>query len=118
LVIQSSNGKINLISRQTVIESPILSPEGTQFASFRATVTISEMDAETAVQQATDANAAMARAPDDPTDQLPPTLSAVASAAMGQFDLGSILKRLEGFMKLADLATEVCVLSNVVRYQN
>ena len=101
------------MSRQTVIESPILSPEGTQFASLKLTVPISEMDAETAVQQAADANAAMARAPDDPTDQLPPTLSAVASAAMSQFDLGRILKRLEGFMKLADLAAEVCFLFSV-----
>ena len=68
------------------------------------------MDAETAVQQAADANAAMGCAPDDLTNQLPPTLSAVASAATSQFDLGSILKRLEGFMKLANLAAEVCVL--------
>ena len=118
MVIQSSNGEIYLMSRQTVIESPVLSPEGRQFASLKVTLTISEMDAETAVQQVADANAAMARAPDDPTDQLPPTLSAVVPAAMSQFDLGSVLKRLEGFMKLANLAAEVCVLFSVVCSQN
>jgi len=60
------------------------------------------------VQQTVDANAAMARAPDDPTDQVPPTLSSGAAAATKQFDLGSILERLEGFMELAKVVAEVC----------
>ena len=71
-------------------------------------VTISELDAGAAVQQAVDANAAMACAPDDPTDQVPPALSDAAAAATKQFDLGSILGRLEGFMELAKVAAEVC----------
>jgi hypothetical protein len=71
-------------------------------------VTISELDAGTAVQQAADANAAMAYSPGDPTDQVPTALSNVAAAATKQFDLGSVLERLEGFMELAKVAAEVC----------
>jgi len=103
------------MSRQTVIESPILSPEGTHIALLKLTVTTSEMDPGTAVQHASDATAAMAHAPDDPTDQLPPTLSAAAAAATNQFDLWSILERLEGFIKLANLAAEVCHRLSVLR---
>jgi len=71
-------------------------------------VTISELDAGTAVQQAADANAVMAYAPGDPTDEVPTALSNAAAAATKQFDLGSILGRLEGFMELAGVAAEVC----------
>ena len=75
---------------------------------MKISVTISDLDPGAAVQQAVDANAAMTRAPDDPTDQVPPALSGAAAAATKQFDLGSILGRLEGFMKLAGVAAEVC----------
>jgi predicted component of type VI protein secretion system len=74
---------------------------------LKINVTISELDTGAAVQQAVDANAAMACAPDDPTDQVPPALSGAAAAATKQFDLGSILRRLEGFMELAGVAAEV-----------
>jgi len=75
---------------------------------LKINVTISELDAGAAVQQAVDANAVMACAPDDPTDQVPPTLSGGAAAVTKQFDLGSILERLEGFMELAKVVAEVC----------
>ena len=55
-----------------------------------------------------DANAAIACAPDDPTDLVPPALSGVAAAATKQLNLGSILGRLEGFMELAKVVAEVC----------
>jgi hypothetical protein len=90
-----------------VIESPISSLQGAEIALLKINVTISELDAEAAVQQTVDANATMARAPDDPTDQVPPAFSGAATAAMKQFDLGSVLKRLEGFMELAKVAAEV-----------
>jgi len=75
---------------------------------LKLNVTISELDAGAAVQEAVAANAAMARALDDPTDQVPPALSGLAAAATKQLDLGGILKRLEGFMELAKVAAEVC----------
>jgi len=75
---------------------------------LKINVNISELDAGAAAQQAVDANAAMTRAPEDPTDQVPPALSCAADAATKQFDLGSILGRLEGFMELAGVAAEVC----------
>jgi len=93
-----------------VIESSISSLRGTEVALLKMNVTISELDAGDAVQQAVDANAAMTRAPEDPTDQVPPALPDAAVAATKQFDLGSILGRLEGFMELAGVAAEVCRL--------
>ena len=75
---------------------------------MKINITISELDAGAAAQQAADANAAIACAPDDPTDQVPPALSGVAAAATKQLNLGSILGRLEGFMELAKIVAEVC----------
>ena len=97
------------MSPEIVIESAISSLQGAEIALLKINVTTSELDAGTAVQQVVDANAAMARAPDDPTDQTPPAISNAAAAAKKQFDLRSILERLEGFMGLANLAAEVCV---------
>jgi len=90
-----------------VIESPISSLRGVEIALLKINVTISDLDTGAAVQQAVDASAAMGRAPDDPIDQVPPDLSGVAAAATKQFDLGSILRRLEGFMELAGVAAEI-----------
>jgi hypothetical protein len=73
---------------------------------LKVTVTISVVNAGAAVQQAMDANAEMASVPIDPTAQLP-DLSAVANTA-SQLDFRSVLERLDGFMKVADLAAEVC----------
>ena len=79
-----------------------------QLALLKITVVISVANAESAVQQATEAHASMARAPNDPTDQLPPIVPVVKDA-VNQLDLQSVLERLEGFMKLADLVAGVCV---------
>ena len=58
---------------------------------------------EAAVQQAMGANAEMAFTPIDPTVQLPLGLSDVADTVR-RLDFGSVLARLDGFMKVADLA--------------
>ena len=54
-----------------------------------------------------DAGAETAFAPVDPTGQLPPGLSDVANIT-SQLDFRSILDRLDGFMKVANLVAEVC----------
>ena len=93
----------------TVIESPVFSGGGAQIGLLKLTVTLSVVDTEAAVQQAMDANAEMASAPIDPTAQLPSGLSDVADTAR-KLDFGSVLARLDGFMKVADLAAEVCTV--------
>jgi hypothetical protein len=75
---------------------------------LKINVTVSELDAGAAVQQAVYANAVMARALDDPTNQVPLALSSAAAAATKQSDLGSVLEHLEGFMGLAKIVAEVC----------
>ena len=90
-----------------VIESPVFSGGGVQIGLLKLTVTLSVADAQAAVQQAIDVNAEMASPPMDPTVELPSGLSDVADTAM-KLDLGSVLARLDGFMKVADLAAEVC----------
>ena len=62
-----------------------------------------------AVDRTMDAGAAMTSPSIDPTTQLPPGLSGIAGTA-SQFDLRGVLKRLEGFMGVANLAAEVCWL--------
>ena len=94
-------------SLPTVIESPVFSVGGAQIGLLKFTVTSSVVDTQAAVQQAKDANAEMASAPIDTTVQLPPGLSDVADTVR-RLDLGSVLARLNGFMKAADLAAEVC----------
>ena len=91
----------------TVIESPVFSGGGAQIGLLKLTVTLSVVDTEAAVQEAMDANAEMASAPIDPTVELPSGLSDVADTAR-KLDFGSVLARLDGFMKVADLAAEVC----------
>ena len=91
----------------TVIESPVFSERGVQIGLLELTVTLSAVDVEAVVQQAMNAKADMASAPIDATVQLPPGLSDIADTAR-RLDLGSVLGRLEGFMKVADLAAEVC----------
>lgn len=56
------------------------------------------------MQQAMDASVP---APINLTAQLPPGLSLVASTA-SRLDFQSVLERLDGFMKIANLAAEVC----------
>ncbi len=94
-------------SLPTVIESPVFSGAGAQIGLLKLTVTLSVVDTEAAVQQAMDANAEMASPPIDPTVELPSGLSDVADTAR-KLDFGNVLARLDGFMKVADLAAEVC----------
>ena len=74
---------------------------------MKLTATLAVADTQAAVQQAMDANAEMASAPIDPTSQVPSGLSDVADTAR-RLDFGSVFARLDGFMKVADLAAEVC----------
>ena len=90
----------------TVIESPVFSERGVQIGLLKLTVTLSVVDIETVVQQAIYANAEMTSAPIDPTVQLPSSLSDVANTAR-KLDFRNVLTRLDGFMKVADLAAEV-----------
>jgi hypothetical protein len=71
------------------------------------TAVISIVDAAVAVQQAFDVKAQMASGPIDPNAQLPPSVALVASTAK-YLDFQSVLERLDGFIKVADLAAEVC----------
>jgi hypothetical protein len=71
------------------------------------TAVISIVDAAVAVQQAFDVNARMASGPSDTNAWLPSSVAGVASTAKC-FDFQSVLERLDGFMKVADLAAEVC----------
>ena len=90
-----------------MIESPVFSERGAQIGLLKLTVTLSVADTRATVREAMDANAEMASPPIDPTVQLPSGLLDVADTAK-KLDLGSVLARLDGFMKLADLAAEVC----------
>ena len=106
-VLLCSRPEIRLTAFLTVVESPVLSERGVQIGLLRLTVTLSVVDTEAGVQQAMDANAEMASAPIDPTAQLPSGLSDVADTAK-RLDFESVLARLDGFMKIVDLAAEVC----------
>ena len=91
----------------TVIESPVISERGAQIGLLTLTVTFSVADMQAVVRQAMNANAEMASTPIDSTGELPSGLSDVADTAK-RLDFGSVLTRLDGFMKIADLAAEVC----------
>ena len=91
----------------TVIESPVFSERGEQIGLLKLTATLSVVDTEAAVRQAMDANAEMVSAPIDLTVEPPSGLLDVADTAR-KLDFGSVLAHLDGFMKVADLATEVC----------
>jgi hypothetical protein len=106
-VVLRGGGEIYLIAYPVVIESPIFSDQGAQVALLKVTSTISVLDAAAALQQATDVNAAMASAPIDPTTQLPPSLSVAAETA-SHLDFRSVFEHLDGFVKIANLAAEVC----------
>lgn len=102
---------VKLTAVHVVIESPVLSRQGDQLAPLKVTVIISGLEVEGALQQAVDAAATMAPAPKDPIEQIPRSLSILATATAIQFNLRSILERLvsKDFMGLADVAAEVRV---------
>jgi hypothetical protein len=67
------------------------------------------------VRDALDADSKMASAPNDPTDRLQPGL-AIGAVVANKRGFQCLLERLEGFMKLADLAAEVhCQLPAVLQ---
>ena len=71
------------------------------------TVTTSVADVKASLQEALSAHSEMASPPNDSTDQLQPGL-AIGAAVASQSGLMRVLERLDGFMRLADLAVEVC----------
>ena len=77
------------------------------YRSFLALASTAAYSESLTVQQAIDVTAEMASSPIDATVQLPPSLSDVADTAK-RLDFGSVLARLDGFMKVADLSAEVC----------
>ena len=68
--------------------------------------TVATVNAETAIEEAFNANSRMACAPNDPTDQLQPAL-VLGGIAANQSGLYSLLERLNSFMRLVNLAAEV-----------
>ena len=79
------------------------------------TVTGSAVDAEASVQGALNAASEMASSPNDYIDQLQPAL-AISAAVTNQSGLLGVLERLDGFMRLTDLATEVrCIIRYAFR---
>ena len=73
-------------------------------------VTASAVDAEVSVQGALTAASEMTSSPNDYTDQLQPA-PAISAAVTNQSGLLGVLDRLDGFMRLADLAAEVrCIV--------
>ena len=83
-----------------------MSDQGVELAVLAITATVAAANAETAIEEALNANSQMACAPNDPTDELQPAL-AIGVAATNQSGLYSLLGRLDGFMRLANLAAEV-----------
>jgi len=88
------------------VHSPVLSDQGVQLGVLTITAIIIAADHEAAVQEAVSANSKMQSAPNDPTDQLQPAL-AIEDTVVNKSGLLSLLERLDGFMKLANLAAEV-----------
>ena len=83
-----------------------MSDQGVQLAVLTITATVAAANAETAIEGALTANSQMACAPTDPTDQFQAAL-AIGVAATNQSGLSGLLERLDGFMRLANLAAEV-----------
>ena len=94
-----------------------MSDQGVQLAVLTITAIVAAANAETAIEEALNANSQMACAPNDPTDQLQPAL-AIGAAATNQSGLSGLLQRLDGFMRLANLAAEVRGRWFVIRPDN
>ena len=83
-----------------------MSDQGVQLAVLTIAATITAASAETAIEEAINANSQMICAPNDPMDQLQPAI-AIGSTLASQSGLSSLLERLDGFMRLGNLAAEV-----------
>ena len=88
------------------IQSPVVSDQGVELAVLTITAIVTTANAETAIEEALNADSQMACAPNDHTDAFQPVL-AISAAATNQSGLSGLLQRLDGFMRLADLAAEV-----------
>ena len=82
-----------------------MSNQGVELAVLTITAIVATANAETAIEEALNADSQMACAPNDPTDAFQPVLA--ISATTNQSGLSGLLQRLDGFMRLADLAAEV-----------
>src|SRR6266852_2234594 len=85
------------------IQSPVVPDQGIQLTVLTIMVIVATANPETAIEEALNANSQMACALNDPTDQLQPVL-AIGAAATNQSGLSGLLQRLDGFMRLANLA--------------
>lgn len=103
----SYNCRKNLTSEPfKAVQSPVLSDQGVQLGVLTITAIITAANGEAAVQEAVSANSKLRPTPNDPTDQLQPAL-AIEDAVVNKSGLLSVLERLDGFMRLADLTAEV-----------
>ena len=83
-----------------------MSDQGVQLAVLTITAVVATANAGTVIEEVLNTNSQMACAPNDPTDQLQPAL-AIGAAVTNQSGLSGLLQRLDGFMRLANLAAEV-----------
>ena len=86
-----------------------MSSQGTQLAFLTVTATASVANAEVSVLKASNAKSEMASPLNDRTDQLEAGL-AIGAGVTNQSGLLGVFERLDGFMKLTDLAVEVCCI--------
>ena len=106
----------NLTSKPfEAVQSPVLSGQGVQLGVLTITAIITAADDEAAMQEAVSAGSKMLSTPNDPIDQLQPAL-AIEDAVVNKSGLLSVLERLDGFMRLADLTAEVrCCSTSALR---
>ena len=85
-----------------------MSDQGVHLAvlAIMPAATITVTDAEAAVQGALSANSEMTSSPNDPTNHFQPAL-AIGALVTSQSGLESMLKQLDRFMGLANLAAEI-----------
>jgi hypothetical protein len=113
----SFNNNRKKLTRQPfkAVQSPVLSDQGLQLGVLTITAIIVAADHEAAMQEAVSAGSNMQSAPTDPTDQLQ-TVPAIEDTVVNKSGLLSVLERLDGFMRLANLAAEVrCYLISALR---
>jgi len=89
------------------IRSAAVSDQEVQLALLTIMTTVTGVDAGAAVQAAFNADSNMAFAPIDLGD-FPKPASSNTAAIANQNGLRSVLERLDGFMRLANIAAEVC----------
>jgi hypothetical protein len=98
------------------IQLPLTPGHEPRAARLTITVTISETNVSANIKDAMEAVHQMSSVPPDPTEQIRSDVGAISSAVapviadvMAATQLESVLNRLDGFMKMADIVAEVCV---------